>query len=208
MSLVRLQFSGNTMPLVMHNGRLADPLNPLAKKLKGLTAKRKKSDDDLMEIQRVEWEGGLYYDPKTGPYVPADTVAACIISGAKQSRRGTLLKASINNILEPRIPLQYSGPRTLEALWADPVYRDVRGVVVAGRRVMRCRPCFPPPWKLTFTLEYDDMNEEDILAVCVDAGKKAGLCEMRPRYGRFAVEIVASNDELVAELSEKELVAV
>jgi len=73
---------------------------------------------------------------------------------------------------------------------------------------MRCRPNFPPPWKLTFTLEYDDMNEEDILAVCIDAGKKAGLCEMRPRYGRFAVEIVASNDELVAEFSEKELVAV
>jgi len=72
MSLVRLQFSGNTMPLVMHNGRLADQLNPLAKRLKSLAAKRKKSDDDLMEIQRVEWEGGLYYDPKIGPYVPAE----------------------------------------------------------------------------------------------------------------------------------------
>ncbi len=35
--------------LLMHNGQLADPLNPHAKALKAFTSKKKKSDDKLID---------------------------------------------------------------------------------------------------------------------------------------------------------------
>lgn len=185
-----LKFVGHTVPLVMHNGQMADPLNPHTKKLKSLTGKKKKTDQDLLEIQRVEWEGGLYYDKAVGIYIPAEALEACIFNGAKLSRRGKDFKAACF-VKGAKIPLDFDGKgQSLEELWESGNYKDIRGVVVAGRRVMRCRPLFAPTWSVEFEIEYDDINENDLVSVCGDAGRKAGLCEMRPRFGRFEVEVV------------------
>jgi len=189
MQTTKLKFLGSTVPIVLHNGQMADPLNLHTKALKKLTSKKKKTDEDLLEIQRVEWMGGLYYDPKTGPYIPAEAIEACIFNGAKLSRRGKDFKAACF-VQGSKIPLLYDGPRDLEKLWADGSFKDIRGVVVSNRRVMRCRPLFAPPWSIEFEIEYDDINEDDLVQVCGDAGRKAGLCEMRPRYGRFEVEVL------------------
>jgi hypothetical protein len=190
MQTTKLKFVGSTVPLVMHNGQMADPLNPHTKALKKLTGKKKKTDEDLLEIQRVEWMGGLYFDPKIGPYIPAEALEACIFNGAKLSRLGKDFKAACF-VKGSKIPLLYEGPRELEALWATGEFKDIRGVVVSNRRVMRCRPLFNPPWSVEFEIEYDDINEDTLIQVCGDAGRKAGLCEMRPRYGRFEVEVLA-----------------
>ena len=66
---VRLSIEG-TAPLLMHNIRLADPLNPIAKAMKAISSKRKKTDDDLAQLARLEFEGGLYVLPDLGPYLP------------------------------------------------------------------------------------------------------------------------------------------
>ena len=41
-------------PLLMHNGALANPLNPLVKEMKAITGLRKKTDEHHLELQRLE----------------------------------------------------------------------------------------------------------------------------------------------------------
>ena len=46
-------------PLLMHNGQLANPLNPLAKEMKKVTSVRTKTDEHHLELQRLEFLAGL-----------------------------------------------------------------------------------------------------------------------------------------------------
>jgi len=57
-------------PLMMHSERLADPTNAMTKRLKSLTAKKKKTDEALAAIKQAEWEGGLYLNDEGEPAVP------------------------------------------------------------------------------------------------------------------------------------------
>ncbi len=49
-----------TTPMMMHNERLANPFDDLTKAIKAISGKRKKTEDDLIEMSRIEWLGGLY----------------------------------------------------------------------------------------------------------------------------------------------------
>lgn len=57
-------------PLLMHNSRLSNPLDPNAKAMKKVSGKRQKTDEDHAELARLEHAGSLYHDPIAGPYIP------------------------------------------------------------------------------------------------------------------------------------------
>lgn len=52
-----------TQPLLMHNSRMANPLDPIVKAVGKITSKRVKTDDDQEELARLDFYGGLYLDP-------------------------------------------------------------------------------------------------------------------------------------------------
>jgi hypothetical protein len=76
-------------------------------------------------------------------------------------------------------------------LWKDERFRDYRGCGVNNSRVMRMRPKFPE-WALTFEVSYQPevVNRSDLEKWLEDAGQLVGLCDFRPRFGRFEVESV------------------
>lgn len=193
MDIIRFRLTG-TAPLAMHNVRLANPLDPVTKKIKVITSKRKKTDDDHAEIFRLEWEGGLYHDPQLGPYVPGQNIDACIKEGARLQKRGKDVERAMQTV-EDRIPVQYKGPRGLkdiEELY--PAYSYIVPVVVVGR-TMRCRPIFPE-WALEFSVAFspDVLNPGDIEHFLNQAGRFIGLCEGRPRYGKFTAELLGNGN--------------
>lgn len=49
-------------PLLVHNARLADPLDPIVRQTKPISGKRSKTEEDHLELARLEFIGGLYYD--------------------------------------------------------------------------------------------------------------------------------------------------
>ena len=53
---------------------------------------------------------------------------------------------------------------------------------------MRCRPLFSD-WELKFELDFDDetVNRDDVIQWLHVAGKKVGLSDWRPKFGRFEV---------------------
>lgn len=63
-------------PLLMHSDRYSNPLDPLTKKHKQLTAKRKKTDEDQEAILASEWMGSLYLDEKSEVYMPGAVIEA------------------------------------------------------------------------------------------------------------------------------------
>ena len=174
-------------PLLVHNQQLADPQNEYTRRVKELTSRKKKTDADVEELNWAEWMGGLYLDDKGRPCIPGEVFDGCLRSGAKQIRQGKMMQCGVMTLGLPRI--EHDGPADLEKLYANPRYRDCRGVVVSGRRIMRMRPCFPV-WALNLQIQYHPsvVDAEQIERWLVDAGTLSGLCDFRPRYGRFTVE--------------------
>jgi len=181
---VRIGIRGTT-PLITHNIRLANPLDPIAKAMKSISAKRTKTEDDHLQLARLEFEGGLYLDPDVGPYLPGANVEKAIIEGARVTKQGKQIERGLF-VLDNVIPLIYDGPRNVDKLWADENFRNVAAVRVGASRVMRTRPMFRT-WALDVDAEIDPglLSVEQLESIVIDAGSMVGLGDYRPRYGRF-----------------------
>ena len=189
MEQLRIRVTGTT-PLLMHSDKLADPLNPDTKAHKELTGKRKKTDEDHHAIARSEYLAGLYWTKADGVHIPGQNFDATFLAGAKLQKMGTHWKRGAL-VIESRVPLVYEGPRDPGALWENRAFVDARGVKVGTAKVMRYRPIFLE-WaaEMTISLDTDVLNLAEARKAIEDAGKLIGVCEYRPRFGRFEVSYV------------------
>ena len=174
-------------PMLLHNGQTADPTNRFSRQLKEISGKRKKTDEDYLEMSRIEWHAGLYVNADEKIILPASCFEASIYDGAKKSKLGKAFKSAVfvndDSILD--IGIKY-GKAT--ELWEKEQFRDVRGVRVSQARIMRTRPIFHN-WSAEFVVSYDDeqVNLADVKRAIVDAGSKSGVGDFRPRFGRFEI---------------------
>jgi hypothetical protein len=139
---IRMILEG-TAPLLCHNIRLADPFDPIVRAIKEISGKRKKTDEDLQRMERLEFEGGLYLD-ENGPTMPGASIEKCLVEGARVTKQGKQVERGLI-VTEMEIPLQYDGPRDVEGLWDDPQFRSrlsrARRLPAPLRSVRRhCRP--------------------------------------------------------------------
>lgn len=182
-------------PLLMHNGRGANPLDEMTKKHRALTAKKGKTDADHEEIIRSEWEVSIHHSESAGPFLPASYIEGSVKAAAKLEKLGKAFGQAVM-VIEDQVPLQYKGPRDLDGMFKAKFY-DVRGVKNPGSqaRIMRCRPKFNS-WTCEFSLNYDDeiVNRDSVVRAVQAAGKRAGLGDYRPekggRFGKFTAEIL------------------
>lgn len=185
-----------TRPLLMHNVRLASPMNPYAKELSRLNKAKpssKRTDEDRLEIARVEWEGGLYFDDEVGPYVPASWIFKTILEGARLGRRGQKIEGGLT-VVEMVHPLLYRGPRDIDGLWGsggETEFADFRTVRVGQAKVDRCRPVFKQ-WSFEADLLVDPtvLDVAELADIVKIAGQLKGIGDYRQQYGRFDAEIV------------------
>ena len=173
------------VPLLVHSGRLADPLNPITKAMKKVSGKRMKTEADFAELSRLEWYGSLYVHDKR-PCIPGEVLEAAFVEGAKKSKRGQQAKAGI--ICDGFYPLDYDGPKDPDELWKDEKFRLVTGVRVQRNRIMRTRPIFPE-WSADVTVDYlpSLLNESEVTDIIVTVGQVVGIGDWRPRFGRFEI---------------------
>lgn len=194
-------------PIMMHNERLSDPLNPYTRWMAELTAKRKKTERDHEELARREFLGGGYWaideGPNgsiAGPVIPTWNVIRCFQEGAKRHKLGKHIVRALIPVNQ-NTTLGYDGPTSADELWKAGVYHSRKGVVISGRRLMRTRPCFED-WSLDVELELDlTVLDPDTLAqIVLESGRYEGLGDNRPQYGRFAGTLTLLEDsaELIA----------
>ena len=184
-------------PLMCHNGQLANPLNPHSKGMKAITSKRKKTDDDLIELQRLEFMGGLYLDEKGHPCIPGDVIDGFFAKAARTIRKGKQGQAGM--ACDGNWPLIYKGPKDADKLWAHGGFTDVRGCRVNQSKVMRTRPIFAD-WALEFEITYDNelLDIGDIKSILAAGLTVNGLGDYTPKFGRFAVEKIEDLGPLIA----------
>jgi hypothetical protein len=183
-----------------HRGGLANPLDPAARRIKKLSSKRRKTDEDYVDLAYAEFEGSFYWDDKHGPVVPTNNILSTTIAGAKKSKMGR--EAALAIFVEGTektgdagvVRIDYAGPRDIEGLWNGGQGKHVSSELVTVNRakIVRTRPIFPE-WSVSFRAKFDPMviNGDAVLKAMQDAGFYVGLCEWRPRCGRFSVEVLS-----------------
>ncbi len=189
MESLKLRFEG-TGPLIMHNGRLSNPLNPFVKEIAKITKKGKKmTEEDHLQKYWLEFQGGAYFDEEIGMHIPGTNIKACLKEGAKLQRLGRDLSRALS-VVENKVPLKYKGPRTLKEMF-DAGFCDVRPAKIGQSTVQRSRPIFLPPWSIDFEIGFDPemLDREEILTIAENAGKYVGILDQED-YGHFTVEVL------------------
>jgi hypothetical protein len=194
-------------PILMHNGaRLPNPLDPICREMKKVSAKRSKTDSDFEMMSDLEFIGGLYTteDPEITingqgvkcagggkVCIPSEVIEATLIKAGKKSRKGDAFKSGV--IVDQSPLMECTGmPSSVAALFLKrAAWRYIRPVKVQRATIMRTRPIFRD-WSLTFEIQYleDILDEASISEALVTAGQIVGLCDWRPKFGRFNVEIL------------------
>lgn len=199
MSWVRVEYrlTGDA-PLLMKCAQMSDPLNRFSKELKSISSKRMKTDADYEEMGRIEHAGSLYMVEGIGPVIPADNITAAIREGAKKTKEGKVAQSAVFGADPGYFKLEYDGPRTPKELFEDTTprqtpyaegFRFTVPVMRNNARIISTRPIFHN-WALTAVIMYEDsiINFASLDKWIKKAGTMSGLCEWRPRYGRFTAE--------------------
>ena len=202
MEQIKFKLVGETA-LLMHNNRLANPLDKYSQELSKKSGKRKKTIEDIWELARIEWEGGLYiYNGEIK--LPMRVVNKCFERGATKQKNGMLWKSGCF-VKEDYLPLSYAGTKIkveetsevlnpgLDKFFKKYIYQAM--VRVGQATLLRTRPMFED-WSVEVTVMFDGniINRETLIQAARDAGQLVGLCDWRiekgGQFGRFSVEVV------------------
>lgn len=184
---------------LFHSGQLANPKNEYAKAMKAITKKRNRTEEDMDELARLEFFGGLYtrgseQDPDDlalhGGVIgwPGNNVKTMLVTAAKKRKLGKDFRYAI--FCEEFYPFDdFAGPKDPAARWDE--YADIRGVKVSTSTCMRCRPIFDD-WTMTVSVHYlpQEVDRGVIIDVMHLAGAIIGLSDFRPEFGRFEAELI------------------
>ncbi|MDP2235014.1 MAG: hypothetical protein Q8J88_01150 [Bacteroidales bacterium] len=177
-----------TSPFLMHSDVTANPLHHFSKELKKHN-KRNKTDEDYLNISKVEFEASCYY--RTGWYIPGQNIESMLLASAKHFKLGTTIKQAllITDDAEFNFP---DSDLTPMILFEKKQYVDQRTVKVGTQKIIRTRPLFNT-WKVTFSCLLDEykLNQEELIRIVENAGSYVGLGDYRPRFGRF--ELIKNN---------------
>lgn len=173
--------------LMMHNERLANPFDEYTQELAKLTHKRQKTLEEYTEIAKVEFQGGLYFDDKAGPYIPSRCINKAMVEGARRRKLGKAFAQAVmvQSILGPGSdvnPLRYEGPRTRKELWESGAFVDQRLVTIGKKRILRTRPLIRN-CSCEFLARIVDsaVNGSDV-ETALDAAQTIGMLDGRPIY--------------------------
>ena len=164
-------------PLIMHSCQGVNPLHPITREIKKLNDRPrgyKMTEEELIQMSNLEWESGCYWQDEIGVYVPSENIEA------------TIRIERYVSVTDLMVPLDYGENLSKEQLINDSRYRDTRPMVVSRARVFRTRPRFNQ-WKIIFNLAYNEEKiDVDVIKDAMEfAGDFVGLCDSRPKYGKF-----------------------
>lgn len=181
-------------PLILHNGRTANPLDPYSKRLKALTSKRGKTEEDVEQLLAVQWEAALYFDADLGLYMPSENLFAAFLKGAKKFKLGG--KSSAVSFPEPiGYSIETRNGKNFEALKADPGNKFIRTVTIQRAKTVSCRAIFNS-WAIKFYLEFETstIDANEIKTIFSAMGSRIGLGVWTPSSpkpgsnGRFVIK--------------------
>ncbi len=187
MQIMTAKFSGSK-PLLMSNEQMANPLSKASQRLKEITQKRNKTEDDYWECARREFDGGMYFDDALGPIIPSRILRAALIAGAKKLKLGPKVTEGVT-FVDLEYKLLYTGPRDKDGLWKKGFY-DQRMVGNQRARVLRTRPMFKD-WAVEFQIIFDPtMIDERNITDVLRRAETLGIGDYRPLFGTYQSKVL------------------
>lgn len=186
-------------PLIMHNGRLADPRDPISAQIASLTEKKPKSrtEEEKRRLDWLQWRGALYWDDERNCIaVPGENVEKYMAEGAAKIRKQKQIVAAayIPEFMIPiLLPEGIKAPASPEAMYADArfVFRKIVRIPpkTGGRQPIE-RVIIPTGWRLKFQVEFDDteIDGKHIFKAIEQGFQWGGLGIWRPKFGRGIIE--------------------
>lgn len=187
-------------PLLIANGQTADPTNYHSKKLKSLTSKRNKTEEDLENILETQWEAGLYWNDEIGLYMPSENLYAGFLKAARKHKIGNKCSAiSFSESLG--YPILTEGHKDFVSLKSNPKNKFKKIVVIQRSKTVSCRPIFHN-WKINFDIEFERevIDSNEIKTVLMTWRSRVGMGVWTPgspkpgSYGKFIIESLTLHD--------------
>lgn len=178
-----------TKPLLLHNVDLANPFNPIYRKLQELrgTPSKRRTEQWEQEKAYLEFIGAFYDVPEIdGVAIPCENLRRSIIEAAKATRMKPTVERALS-VTVAATPLIYQGPRTPEELWRAGSWSLTRMIRGSGGASPTTYPIFRD-WALRAPFELDEavLNLRDLKEIAERAGRIEGLGASRKQgYGRY-----------------------
>lgn len=187
---IRLTLTG-VRPMLMHNGRLANPIDPHTRQKAQLASKRKKTDEDIAILLAAEARGAVYETADGYLGLPSQNVWRSIYDAAKAFKRGEDIKRGLISDPESVERLTVDGKEwPVEDFLSRPDSIDFRPVALQRQRVMRARPKVSGWHSVhTFELLTDVLDTSDLEPILLRAGRLVGVGDWRPTYGTYTATL-------------------
>lgn len=189
MKSIKFRITG-TMPLMLNNPQTVSPFNEFTKKLKPLTSKRTKTDDDMLEIYKLRFLASLYTNAQGKYILPAEHIANALIAAAKERKLGAKFTRSMQVVGDSEIQFK-DADKTPEQLYEIGTYVDIRAVGIKNSKVPTARAIIPE-WSLETEVWFDEtqLDTKDIKDCMEIAGLRYGVGTFRKIYGKFKAETI------------------
>ena len=193
-----VEIEGET-PLLMHNGRTANPLDEFAKKMRIITSKKKKTEEDLENLMSIQWEAGLYWNDELGVYMPVENLLAALLKACKKHKLGTYVSGFVFTE-KLGFPLIANHAQNFELLKNDKENKFVKAVTIQRAKNLTCRPVFNK-WglKFNFIVDLALLTESDVTMILNTMTNRVGLGVWTPshpkpgNFGKFTIKNIEFN---------------
>ena len=187
-----VEIEGET-PLLIHNGRTSNPLDDYAKRMKLITSKRKKTEEDLEKLLDIQWNASLYWNDKIGLYMPVENLMAALHKACKKHKMGNNVSGFVFGE-KLGFPILVKGHDNLETLAANKEYRFVKTVTIQRAKTLSCRAIFNE-WKIrfNFTIDQELLSSDDVFMILTTMANRIGLGVWTPshqkpgNFGKFRI---------------------
>jgi len=181
-------------PLLMNNPRTVDVFDEYSKHKKQITAKRVKTDEELLELRNIEIESKLYFDDELKIYVPTRWVMASICGWS--FKKSKISKADIRSAVflnSDKAKLTYRDMNKVKKqsdIVGNPFFRHLMNLKQGQVRVVKAAPIFHD-WSFEVGIEFDDsvIDELTLIDIIQHAAKYGGYGDFRPTFGRAIAEV-------------------
>lgn len=137
---------------------------------------------------KLEWYASLYVN-NGRVIIPGEVMEAALVGGARKQKLGKQAQAGL--FVEDDLTLDFDGSElSIDELWERDQNRLTKGVRVGSSKVMRTR-FWTKQWSAIVEVLFDPglFNQEQIVEIMRVTGFQIGICDWRPKFGRFASEL-------------------
>lgn len=177
--------------LLMNNCRSANPFDEYAIAKKTISKKKGKTEQEVMELAKIDFQSALHFDDTDGPVIPAINLFAMMKEAASPLKLKSAVERGVG-FSQGDYRLEYEGPRTREELWSEQrggqkAFAHAALVRIPpgkrGKLILKTRPLFRN-WEVSFRIFVDpkSLDDSDIVEI-MDRASMSGLGDGRPFFG-------------------------